>query len=783
MKIEEQITDMIIDHAEEKLPSLLAIQELKFGNTAIHGAVICSNYKVLKKILINGYRFDSLKNLSHQNHKGNTPIHEAVNEAWRGPKILALVLSVAMADDLAIVNNEGETALQLAERLLEDANSIQTLVAKIEKAIEELDDFVFKPEDPEEIIQLVETNKIDVPAEIGLLLKAMRDLMDSDPLEDKFSDLSEEQKNLPASIDNFIVELEKYDVEGFVNQAREQLGKYEDSNDWLAKDAQQLIAKAISLDLQGVHIPEIQNAVDNSNVNQASLSQNDAESLAVSVRTIIDNYDQGKPIIDFTLDLADGLGSKAEALVESLKELEFFKESYIASLTNVKQRSFWVWKAKQLQLPRSFPNLETVDTRLLLTPNPPELIYNQAEQFYNDGLIKLNSGNYLEAIASLKESVGLLEPSYTGHLILAHAFYALANSYLALKNNFNRDDNLRLFDDNNENAQINLEKAIEIYLNLERYPDLEGAYQALAKTYIKTEFSIASYEEYNRDKLSLLSREELQGHLALAGLYKELQAQNFQSSAFSMADLQICESYHYHQVYKLTQGKLDNSAHVVLQREIGIANNANLGTYNIQQCVAVVAFDPLSKKVVLSHFDKSSGPVSFIEQLIQQFPGQTPIHLYISGGRDRFSPAATTIPSKISDNNIDLVLKQVYRKNAEDAVDGDPENGRFKIKACDVGDKSSPQGIVFDVQLQRLIHATPNLMDNSLESRAVNFLLQRVNEDYVRPLNSVDFRENEAERTINFTPEEQQKIRIQLRLILNYLIGYPLVFLELPMWH
>jgi|GEM_PF-3418019 len=750
MEIEAKIADMLIEHAVDKLPHLLALPELKFGNTPIHSAVICSNPKILKKFLIKGYKLNTIKNLSRQNFKGNTPIHEAVNEAWRGPKVLALLLSVAMPDDLSVVNHASETAEQMAVRMLQEANSVKALLEKVEKANTDLEQFV---DGSNEVIQ---SDEIDVPDEIGQLLETVRDLRDSDPLDDKLSDLDEEGSALSLELDNFIIELEKYDIKGFRDQADKQLEKYERDAHWSVEDAKQLVAKATTLNLQGIHIPEAQYA------NQASLSKNDADNLAASVRVQLEKYDQGERMLDFSLDLADELGPKAQGLISSIKNLEFFQKSYIDSLTDVKQENFLAWKAIQLQLPSSFSNLKIVDTHLLFPPNPSELIYNHANAWYDDGLVKYNSGDYLGATSSLGKSIKLFEQSYAGHLAYAHAHYALAHAYLALNNNPNV--NVEFAEDNNKKAQINLKEAIKIYANLEDFKNLEYAYQTLAKNYIKDEFSIASYEEYNRDELLFTSdsQKELQGHLALAGLYKELRDQNFQSSAFSLSDLRIRESYHYHQAYKLTQGKLDNSARVVLQREIGIANNANLGTYNIQQCITVVAFDPQSKKVVLSHFDKASGPVSFIEQLAKQFPGRSPIHLYISGGRDRWAEAATIIPSKISDNNIDLVLKQIHRKNIEDATNGKPENGRFKIKSCDVGDKPSPQGIVFDVQSQRLIHATPNFADNSLESRSVCFLLQKVNEDYVRPLNPVDFRKSEAERTISFSAEEQNRIRTQL---------------------
>lgn len=83
------------------------------------------------------------------------------------------------------------------------------------------------------------------------------------------------------------------------------------------------------------------------------------------------------------------------------------------------------------------------------------------------------------------------------------------------------------------------------------------------------------------------------------------------------------------------------------------------------------------------------------------------------------------------------------------------------IKSSDLGDKPSPEAIVFDVESQRLIHAAPNFPDTSLESREVNFQLQWIKGDYLRPLNRVDFSKNEATRKINFSFEEQQQIQEQ----------------------
>jgi ankyrin repeat protein len=652
MQEEKAIADIIIAHTES-----ISVREPLDANTPLHAAVICSNIDVVEAIYKNDYKFfNDLKLLSMQNKKGNTAIHEAVKEAWRGPKILAFLMSIAMPDDLAIVNNEGETVGQIADRFLREADPVRGLVEEVEAVTEALELILEGSSDEAEV---------SVKEEIKQLYMAIHHLEEHEPFDERVSE------ELTEHLDGLLFTLKHY----------------EDHASFLVKDVKNLADRSRQL--------------------------------------VIDAEDQ------------------------------FFHESYLDSLKNVKQEKCFAWKAKQFQLPSSFPNLETIDTSLLY--DHTEHVYVVAKMMYGAGVNSYNRGEYQAAIAKLKTSVNLYKPLYSMHHSLADAHIGLASAYLAENDNVNVP---AIAEANNIEAQINLEEGIEIYHTLKDYRLLERAYQTLAKTYISAgELAIANYEAANRNKLSSQdNQEKLQGHLALAGLYKELKEQAFVSHYYSMNDLQTRESFHYHQVYTLTQGDLDNSAHVVLQREIGIDNDANLGTGNIQQCVVVVAFEPISKKVVLLHFDKASGPASFMDQLVNEFPGQAEVYIYISGGRDRVTLASTQIVSKISDNNIDQVLNQIYLKNVESSADGNPENGRFTIKTCDVGDKPSPEAIVFDARSQRLAHAMPNHADDSLESRKVNFLLQENKADYLRPPNRVDFTKPVAERKINFSPEKKQQI-------------------------
>jgi ankyrin repeat protein len=588
MQKEKQITELII-------PNLKAINiKDKNGNTPLITAVDCSNADVVAAIYKNDYLFSQEKVLSIKNDAGDTALLIAIKEAKRGPKVLAILLRVATVDDLAITNNQGENAKQLATRLINEAKVVEDLAKEVTAAADELES-----------------------------------LLGSDEIEQVSA--SPEIKQLQEAIEKLDAHLEH-------SRATNRL----------------------SVELEGLSL----DTKDHAEVD--SLPLTDIEDLISRARQI-------------TTDT----------------QKEFYHEDYLKSLKSVHQLEYTAWKTDILNKPSSFPNLDIIDTQS----------------------------------AAYQRDIGQ-----------AYDFFNLGERFLSVNDNVN--------------ARVSIESAIPIYARLKNNLALERCYQSLAKTYIGMDDGpITRYETENQNKLhSSNNQEKLQGHFALAGLYKELREQNFVSPSFSSDALQAHESYHYYQAYKLTQGALDDDADVVLQHEMGIIYREKLGTYNIQQCVAVVAFDKDritgTGKVVLSHFDRYSGPLSFIENLLKEFPGQNKIHLYMMGGRDRLSLVSpTTSTTKISDNNIDQVLKQIYA-----------EQDRFVIEAADLGGKPCPEAVVFDVFTEQLVHATPNRADSSLPSREVNFFLQKSKADYLRPLNKVDFSQPLADRTVHFTAGEQLDI-------------------------
>ena len=463
---------------------------------------------------------------------------------------------------------------------------------------------------------------------------------------------------------------------------------------------------------------------------QETLHSKASKALSLAIEGLLIDMDE---ITSLSNADPEDLVIRAQQLVADSTR-EFFEETYLTALKSVQQTEYLDWKNEKLRLPSSFPDLEVIDPNLLNSHK--EEYFVAGELAYGDGLYYYNQGNFDEAIRRLGASTVLFREHYPQHL-------SLAKSYLQLGKAYQANNNL-------VSARENFKKSIEIYIQLKEYEKLETTYQDLAVTYIKENKSaVTDYETENQNILlnTNSDTEKLQAHLALAGLYKQINEHPGRLS-LSEDDLSAYESYHYKESYKLTQGTLDNAAHVVLQGEFGISTDENLGTYNIRQCVAIVVHNPLEveKKVVLSHFDQFSGPLSFMDQIRNAFPGDSKLDLYLTGGRDREGG------KEISDNNIDQVLKQIYVYKE-----------RFDIKAVDIGNNPSPEAIVFDVKSRQLKPAMPNHPDSSLNSRVVHFMLTTAKDDYLYPPKVVDFTKSEAVRTKVFTPDQKNRIKEEYR--------------------
>ncbi|MDQ8039198.1 MAG: ankyrin repeat domain-containing protein, partial [Cellulomonas sp.] len=667
---EMEIAELVIPHL-----TALNIQESTDLNTPLTAAVIWANKKLVKFFLENDYKYAHLKLLSMQNRKGNTPIHEAIRVVRKDPEILDLLLGIATKADLAITNNDGQTAEQLAEDLIAEAKAGNDLIAEVNSAI---DDLAWLIGDSEESLndaahQMHQNSMpIDAKAEVEALTEALENLRDSDTLGnillDSRPDLDEEL------------------VDDLYNQLASFLRKIKGRNNLSEADGKQII-------------------------------------------------------------------HNSRQLLQSIKT-EIFPENYLKALKEVKLAKYYQWKDKILNAQRNFPNLETSDFSLFSDLNTPD--YQQAKQLYKEGRAQYDSGNYQQAITKLETAIPLYKKNTSRHISLAEAQYQLGLAYQQIANHLK--------------AKENINAGIKIFSDLKMDIYLEKAYENLAYSYIKNG-ETAGYEVQQRDLLQRAGtdREKLAAHLALAGLYKAIKENGLLlPPPTSIEDLIERESFHYSEAYKFTQGIVDDEAQVVFQREMGISQQLKLGTYNIQQCVVVIAHDPLTKKSVLTHFDRLSGPLTFINELLKEFPDTPKIDLYLTGGRDRsVSTEPDVIDGKIiSDSNIDQVLKQIYR-----------QQDRFNIKSTYLADPLLPAAVIFDPQSASLKAGMPNHPGTSLNARAARVGFsgpKQIILGYLEPLNRVDFSASELQRQLSLTTEQKQKLEITLKQELQLQFNKPL---------
>ncbi len=92
----------------------------------------------------------------------------------------------------------------------------------------------------------------------------------------------------------------------------------------------------------------------------------------------------------------------------------------------------------------------------------------------------------------------------------------------------------------------------------------------------------------------------------------------------------------YAYAYSLQQGIVDYEAVRVEQHKVGFSDKEKIGTDNIQQCIAVILHDPLTKKTALAHVDRFTDASSLTHDvIISNFPPNIKLEAYLVRWRDR----------------------------------------------------------------------------------------------------------------------------------------------------
>ncbi len=223
----------------------------------------------------------------------------------------------------------------------------------------------------------------------------------------------------------------------------------------------------------------------------------------------------------------------------------------------------------------------------------------------NNSLI---AGNFKDADIYYKKAIDLQLDGATKAIL----YDAIGQNYLNIK---------KLSE-----AQENFEKAIDLASKGKNFFTLEKATTNLTTIYLQKDNLDDFQNKQGKNLLEAIknkdSQKELESRLALGEIYK------------NKGDKEKSVT-HYSQSYKLLQGPINYAAHKINQSEVGFSDNEKIGTDNIQQCVVVIIRDPLTKETALAHVDRFTKPESISNDVIDKFPKDHSLEVYLVGGRDK----------------------------------------------------------------------------------------------------------------------------------------------------
>ena len=310
-----------------------------------------------------------------------------------------------------------------------------------------------------------------------------------------------------------------------------------------------------------------------------------------------------------------------------------------------------------------------------LSAKPPYIPPPDVSRLYNEGQQFLSKGQTQQALQQFQTAEQMIPKDQPNNQFLASVYSNIAVTQHALGKH--------------QEAAVNFQKSAAEFMENKDYYNAEVAYKNLATTH-QANGTLEKYEKENQTSLenSLKNNDqsqELSARLALGGVNR---AQGKHKEALE----------HYAVGYDLQQGKVDYTADRVEQHEVGFSDK-KIGTDNIQQCVAVILHDPVTKKTALAHVDRYTDTTS-LANVVANFPEGTKLDAYLVGGRDR-SPQSKAV----SDDNIARVTGELSKHAA------------VNIKSADIGDKGAPSGIVFDPQTAKLEHAVPGKHHETTDAR------------------------------------------------------------------
>lgn len=107
---------------------------------------------------------------------------------------------------------------------------------------------------------------------------------------------------------------------------------------------------------------------------------------------------------------------------------------------------------------------------------------------------------------------------------------------------------------------------------------------------------------------------------------------------------------------------INYNAYRVEQREIGFSDAELIGTDNVNDCVAVLVWDPKTHKTAIAHVDAATD-IDSLQQVFDRMPKDDTLQVKIIGARFPRDSKEFSIIADISKNNIVKVLKFLDGKN------------------------------------------------------------------------------------------------------------------------
>jgi hypothetical protein len=114
---------------------------------------------------------------------------------------------------------------------------------------------------------------------------------------------------------------------------------------------------------------------------------------------------------------------------------------------------------------------------------------------------------------------------------------------------------------------------------------------------------------------------------------------------------------------------LNPDSRLVAQDELGLAQNEQIGTYGLQQCIAVIVQHPITKKIALAHISLKTSQTDPLENLFKELGGKTltdpPYKVRLVGATFEENGANKEFSIRVGFFNLTAVAKALIKRDVD----------------------------------------------------------------------------------------------------------------------